>query len=214
MFLRGGSWRQIPATILTAYPTAVLDAIETYQITYALLTNSLLNRVIAAAEQRGRNWQLSSLRRIALGGEMVVRDVVQRCRVFLARHGAARGIIRAGYGTTETGYLVEGADQFRSDLADGVVNLGRCAPGVRLRIVGQDGGVLEEGEIGEVQVSCPRKIFSCSGESRTRRGRRSPQMVGGGAEIWVVSKMVSFRSMEGQRNCWSSTAGSSLWPSY
>ena len=170
VFLRGASWTQIPATILTVYQTAILDAIETHQITYAQLTNSLLNRVIAAAQQRGKNWQLSSLRQIGLGGEMVVRDVVQRCGKFLARHGAPRDIIRAGYGTTETGYLVEGADPLESDLPDGVVSLGRCAPGVRIRIVGQNGAVLEEGQVGEVQVSCPQKIFSCYwGEPETTR---------------------------------------------
>lgn len=162
VFLRGGSWTQMSAAALTIRPTSVLDAIEQHQITTVSSTNSTLKTVIAAAEQTERRWNLGSLLQVGLGGETVVPKVVQRVARFLERHGASRDIIRAGYGTTETGVLVTGANPLERAIdGDGAVRLGGCAPGVGLRVAGTDGELLAEGEIGELQVNCPQKVFSC-----------------------------------------------------
>jgi acyl-coenzyme A synthetase/AMP-(fatty) acid ligase/acyl carrier protein len=161
-FLCYGSWMQIAAAALTAKSTSILDVIEHHQINVVVSTNSAVKLVIAEAEQTNRRWNLSSLNRFGLGGETIVPFVVRRLAQFLEQHGASSDIIRAGYGTTETGFLVNGANPLRCSIDDhGGVCLGSCPPGVGLRIVGSNGEVLEEGEIGEVQATCAQKIFSC-----------------------------------------------------
>ena len=152
----------MPVGALTTNPLSVLDAIEKYQISMASFTNSSIKRIIAAADQTNSSWQLTSLRQVGLGGETVVRESVARFAKFLERHGAPRGIIQAHYGTTETGSLVSGANPLRPS-TDGhnAVCLGGCAPGVGLRIVGSDGELLPDGEIGNLQAICPQTIFSC-----------------------------------------------------
>jgi acyl-coenzyme A synthetase/AMP-(fatty) acid ligase/acyl carrier protein len=162
VFVRCGSLTQMPVGALTTNPLSVLDAIEKYQISMASFTNSSIKRIIAAADQTNSSWQLTSLRQVGLGGETVVRELVARFAKFLERHGAPRGIIQAHYGTTETGSLVSGANPLRPS-TDGhnAVCLGGCAPGVGLRIVGSDGELLPDGEIGNLQAICPQTIFSC-----------------------------------------------------
>jgi acyl-CoA synthetase (AMP-forming)/AMP-acid ligase II/acyl carrier protein len=162
LFPRFRSWTQISPSILTAKPSVLLDAIEQFHITALSLTSSMVNSVIAAAEKTERRWNLSSLRHVGLGGETVVRDLMRHLGKFLVRHGASADIIRAGYGTTETGSLVNGANPLAPGTDDhGAVPLGDCAPGVGLRIVGDNGVTLAEGEIGEVEVDCPQKLFTC-----------------------------------------------------
>src|SRR6202034_1245596 len=164
VFLRTGSWAQIPASCLIAQPASVLDAIERYQITQIGLTNSALKRIIAAAEHTGREWKLGSLLSIGLGAEAVVPQVLRHLARFLERHGAWTDIVRAGYGTTETGILVNGANPFNRRIhGDDPVCLGDCPPGVGLRIVGDGGEVLAGGEVGEGQVDSPQRSFSCYG---------------------------------------------------
>jgi acyl-coenzyme A synthetase/AMP-(fatty) acid ligase/acyl carrier protein len=158
--LRYGSWIQMAAAALTADATSILDVIEQQQINTVVLTHFAVKQMIAAAEKTNRRWSLGSLTRIGLGGETIVPIVARRLAQFLVQHGASPDIIRAGYGTTETGFLVNGANPLHSLDDYGAVRLGGCSPGVGLRIAGDDGQVLAEGEIGEVQAKCPQKIFS------------------------------------------------------
>ena len=169
VFLRWGAWTQIPPTVLTARPTAVLDAIEQHQITAISLASAAVKQIIAAAEQSNRRWELGSLHLVGLGGEAVVPKVVHRFARFLEKHGASADSIGAGYGTTETGILAT-TRLCRSVGNDDAVCFGSCASGVMLRIVGDDGEPLPEGQVGEVQASCPQTIFSSYwGEPRATR---------------------------------------------
>lgn len=162
VFLRYGSWTQMSAAALTARPTSVLDAIEQHRITWVSATNSMVKQIIAAAEQTSRRWNFSALRRIAIGGETIVPKVMERLGRFLEEGGASRDIVRVGYGTSETGTLVTGANPFAGRLAGAdALALGTCSPGVSLRIVTEGNEILTEGDIGAVQVRCPQKIFSC-----------------------------------------------------
>src|SRR4051794_1492819 len=78
----------------------------------------------------------------------------------LQRHGAPAGILSAGYGTTETGTLVTGSRDFLAYDPEQPVGLGRPRLGVSMRIVGDDGEILPVGEVGELEVRCPEKLFS------------------------------------------------------
>jgi len=162
IFLSYGSWIQMSPLALTARPTSVLDAIERHHITVAGCLPSAVKTIVAAAQGTDRKWNLGSLERFALGAEPIAPKVMQILGDFLDRSGPSRRIITAGYGTTETGFLVTGAHPFADPGGgDDAVSLGTSAPGVELRIVGDDDEVLAEGDIGQVQVNCPRRIFSC-----------------------------------------------------
>jgi acyl-CoA synthetase (AMP-forming)/AMP-acid ligase II len=170
-FLRWGSWTHMPATLLAAKPTSVLDAIEQHSITDVLLTGSMVKRIMTEAKQTNRRWKLDSLRRVGVGAEMLVPRILRRFAKFTEENGAPSDIIRTGYGTTETGGLVSGANPLDQPVNDHeAVCLGRSARGVGLRIVGMDGEIVAEGEVGEVQVSCPQLIFAgYSGEPEATR---------------------------------------------
>ena len=58
VFLRWGAWTQMPAHLLAARRTAVLDAIERYQITSISLTGSAANAIVDAAGRGDRKWRL------------------------------------------------------------------------------------------------------------------------------------------------------------
>lgn len=161
VFLRFRSWTQMPADALTARPTSVLDAIELCRITVVGLTNSAVKQLLAAAADSGRRWDLGSLRQFGLGAETIVPRVVEELAVFLKANGASPDIIRAVYGSTETGFLVAGANPIESLARNrDAVSLGGCAPGVELRVVGNHGALMAEGEIGDLHARCPQTIFS------------------------------------------------------
>jgi acyl-coenzyme A synthetase/AMP-(fatty) acid ligase/acyl carrier protein len=160
VFLRYASWTQMSPLALTIEPTSVLDAIERHHITVAGCTPSTIRTIMAAAQGRGRRWNLGSLNEFGVGAETVSVRAMHAFGDFLEGSGASREIVKARYGTTETGFLVSGANPFEGHDNDDVVHLGTCAPGVGLRIVGDADQVLADGEIGEVQVNSPQKIFA------------------------------------------------------
>jgi acyl-CoA synthetase (AMP-forming)/AMP-acid ligase II len=83
-----------------------------------------------------------------------------RFDALLRRHGAANAL-RAGYGATETSSLLVGADPSACPVDDaGAPILGGPAAGVSLRIVGDDGSKLGEGELGHVEAFAPQTLFS------------------------------------------------------
>lgn len=160
-FLNHRSWTHMPPAVLAARPQAILEAIAQLEISAVSTTNSIAARLVAATERAASTANLGSLRWIGIGAETVVRSVVEQLDALLVRHGAQPQTIRAGYGTTETGSLLAGANPLAA--ADGErpgVSLGGPAPGVGIRIVGDGDQILAEGQVGDVQAQCPQKIFS------------------------------------------------------
>jgi long-chain acyl-CoA synthetase len=159
-FLRYTSLTQLHPRILTARPLAIFDAIERFAITIVQMTNSMAARLIEDAANEERSFDLSSLKMVGLGGETVTRQVAIRFDALLRQHGAA-GVLRAGYGTTETSSLLGGADPSVCPLDEaGAPILGGPTAGNSLRIVGDDGLTLDEGEAGHVEAFAPKTLFS------------------------------------------------------
>lgn len=146
---------------LAARPLRVLDAIEALRVTHGLMTSSFAAFLVKAAEAAPAR-DLGSLVMMGFGAEPVVPAVMRRLRDVVSRSNGAMAKLVAGYGTTETGGLVEGAEQglgpagADADPAD----LGPPAPGVALRVVGPEGAILPEGDLGEVEARCPQTWFS------------------------------------------------------
>ena len=103
------SMTQLHPRILTARPLAIFEAIERFAITHAYMTNSMAARLVEDAPKGEGRFNLGSLKMAGLGGETVTRFVATRFDELLTQHGAP-GVLRAGYGSTETSSLLVGAD--------------------------------------------------------------------------------------------------------
>jgi acyl-CoA synthetase (AMP-forming)/AMP-acid ligase II/acyl carrier protein len=160
VFLRYASLTQLHPRILTARPLAIFDAIERFAITHVHMTNSTAARLVEDAANEEGNFNLSLLKIVGLGGETVTRLVATRFDALLRRNGAGN-VLRAGYGTTETSSLLAGADPSVCPLDEaGAPILGGPAAGISLRIVGDDGVALGEGEAGHVEAFAPQTLFA------------------------------------------------------
>jgi acyl-CoA synthetase (AMP-forming)/AMP-acid ligase II/acyl carrier protein len=160
LYLHYQSWTHIRAQDLIARPSVVLDAVEELGLAGVGLTSSLLRRILAQEQRQPRVRHLASLRSVGIGSEPVSAGLMQDLSRMLQNHGASAAVIQAGYGTTETGALVTASKRGLHTDPSLPASLGRPSPGVDMRIVGEDGNGLAEGDIGEVQVRCPDKMFS------------------------------------------------------
>ena len=160
VYLRHESWTQIGAHALAARPSVVLDAVEEFGISTVHMPSSLMGRILADENRAGRARNLGSLGRVALGAEPISPRAMREFAALLQRSGVPAGAVQAGYGSTETGPLVSGSGDGSAGDPDAAVRLGRPRAGVAMRIVGEAGTVLGDGEVGEVQVDCPAQTFS------------------------------------------------------
>ncbi len=160
-FVHSPDWVQVSPTQVLARPDLVLDLAERLKVRSLALTSSLARLVAQVTESTLHIRNLSALDRVTMGAETVDPKVARRLTEAFRRHDAAGVQISAGYGTTETGMLVTGARITPHAPADGAaLILGHPAAGVELRIVGDDGGLLPEGETGAVEARCPGMMFS------------------------------------------------------
>jgi acyl-CoA synthetase (AMP-forming)/AMP-acid ligase II len=160
LFPNQASVTQLQPRTLTIRPLAIFEAIERFAVTIVQMTNSTAARLVEDAANEKRNFDLSSIKMVGLGGETVTRLVSTRFDALLRRNGAV-DVLRAGYGTTETSSLLAGADPSTCPLDEaGAPILGGAAAGVSLRIVGDDGTTLGEGEAGHVEAFAPQTLFA------------------------------------------------------
>lgn len=139
-----------------AAPTAWLDAIERFAVTHATMTNSGLEMITSAARAMpDRAWNLASLRKLGVGAEAIAPKICSRFFETLSPMGLRRDVMILGYGLSECGPVVGGADCFTPEVAAlGPPSLDRPTRGHSVRIV-RDGAILAEGEIGLVDVRGP-----------------------------------------------------------
>ncbi len=160
LFPNQASVTQLHPRTLTIRPLAIFEAIERFAVTIVQMTNSTAARLVEDAANEKRSFDLSSIKMVGLGGETVTRLVSTRFDALLRRNGAV-DVLRAGYGTTETSSLLAGADPSTCPLDEaGAPILGGAAAGVSLRIVGDDGTTLGEGEAGHVEAFAPQTLFA------------------------------------------------------
>lgn len=139
-----------------AAPTAWLDAIEQLAVTHATMTNSGLEMIASAARAAPeRHWNLATLRKLGVGAEAISPRVCRRFFETLSPMGLRRDVMILGYGLSECGPVVGGADCFTPEAAaSGPPSLDRPTRGHSVRIA-RDGAVLAEGEVGPVEVRGP-----------------------------------------------------------
>src|SRR5690606_5108520 len=103
---------------------------------------------------RGRLWDLSCLRALANGGEAVTENSLERFLDCLAPSGLARSTLRPTFGMSETCTAITLASLGHA--IGPFASLGSPVAGSALRIVGEEGQVLKEGEIGKLQLMGPQ----------------------------------------------------------
>lgn len=146
------SWRDGATTVLSTYPfhpRTFLEDIEQEGVTDIALIPAQVHAIAVEPTLKSRN--LSSVRLIASGGDMVTSALVQvinRCfpeASFMTVHGMSEcgGLFQWTY----TGGL--DSIPFYQDISP----LGHVSPGVRVRMLSATGEILPRGEVGEMHVS-------------------------------------------------------------
>ena len=118
------------------------DFLADERITLAYLAPTVVRFLVDALAGR----TFPELRMVALGGEVVDREVVDLVRTLFDPREIANG-----YGTTETGVITLHVID-PDDPPEGEVPVGRPVPDVDLVITGDDGHELPAGEPGEIVV--------------------------------------------------------------
>ncbi|HEX5113571.1 MAG TPA: SDR family NAD(P)-dependent oxidoreductase [Pseudonocardiaceae bacterium] len=155
-----------------------LDWIDRYRVTNTWAPNFAFAMVNErAAEIRDRRWDLSCVREMVNAGEPVIAATSHRFLELLAPHGLSADAMVPVWGMSETCSGVTYARQSRVDPTLGTVavdptslrrtvrhldpadpaavvlsTVGRPIPGVRLRVVGDDGRTLPEDHMGELRI--------------------------------------------------------------
>ncbi|KAI9885439.1 MAG: putative NRPS-like protein biosynthetic cluster [Watsoniomyces obsoletus] len=158
MFL-GAEQVHVQAADLLLDPLVYLQLIHQHRATFTFAPNFFLAALRRRLEApTSGNFDLSSLKTIASGGEA---NVVETCAVLteqLLYFHAANHIIRPGFGMTETcAGCIYGRACPTYDLARGheFASLGNSIPGVSMRVITEDMKLASINEVGILQLSGP-----------------------------------------------------------
>ena len=131
-------------------PHEAVQLIETHKLTGVAGVPIVVRQLLETARSAGAD--MSSLLGVASGGAPVPPDLIRR----IGEQFQAKASPGNGYGLTETTSAVianGGADYLAHP-----DSVGRPAPTADVRVVGEDGGDLPEGEIGEIWIRGPNVI--------------------------------------------------------
>jgi acyl-CoA synthetase (AMP-forming)/AMP-acid ligase II/acyl carrier protein len=145
---------------LAAQPLELLKLIEEFGINGFSISPSALARILDAAEGAVQRYDLSSLKRIGTGAEMISPQVVRRAQMRFHEFAATKLKVSFGYGMTETGVICRTRGfGIGEDIGPAPVSVGRCVPGWSLRIVDDDGEPLPPGMAGNIEVRSDLCLF-------------------------------------------------------
>ncbi len=138
-------------------PAAVLDALVRAKVSYLSLVPTQLGRLLELADSIG--WragiEASALRALLLGGAPIDPDLVRRA-------------VASGFPVVPTYGLTEAASGVTALPAAEAANhpeaAGWALPGIRVRVVGDDGGQAAAGEVGEILVAGPTVFAGYDGD--------------------------------------------------
>jgi len=116
---------------------------------------ALIERAVKLASSR--HWNLQSIKSIGIGAEAIMPQTYQAFIKCLMPFGLDPNVISTGYGLTECGTVVGGKASFINlpNNDNQYMQLGSPCRGYSIRIINEQGSVINEGEIGHVQVIGP-----------------------------------------------------------
>jgi acyl-CoA synthetase (AMP-forming)/AMP-acid ligase II/thioesterase domain-containing protein len=147
----------ISAADVVTSPTTFLELISRHQVALTFAPNFFLAKLVAAFESLPQRPELdlSSLVSITSGGEANdIKTCVAASKLF-AEYGAPRDVITAGFGMTETcaGSIYNTkCPEYDVSRNHTVASLGKCIPGIGMRIVTSEGEVAATDESGDLEV--------------------------------------------------------------
>lgn len=149
----------LDAECFVANPLLWLDVMEETGATHATMTNFGVSLIVRAVEAHpDRSWRLGEIRKIGVGAEPVSPALCRRFLDCLAPFGLRDDAIILGYGLTECGPVVGGGTAFAlapASKTDGRIFLDRPTAGHAVRVVGEDGQILNEDCVGAIEVRGP-----------------------------------------------------------
>ncbi|AKJ30952.1 AMP-binding protein [Caldimonas brevitalea] len=132
-----------------------LDLLTRHKASVTWVPSHVFNIVAKAVEQGETGaWDLRALRFLVNAGESISSDFAHKFALQLQRYGLRADAIRPAFGMSETcsGITWASALQVHDER---YVDLGAPIPGAALRIVGADGQLLCERQVGQLQVQGP-----------------------------------------------------------
>ena len=138
-------------------PLRWLDLMDRHRASIGWAPNfayALIAQAVAAAVDR--TWDLSSIRFLVNAGEAVSNATMVEFFERLNRHGLRPGAIRPSFGMTETASAITTTPWFAGKATGPFMDLGPPVPTAAVRIVTEDGALLREGEIGQLELSGPQ----------------------------------------------------------
>jgi acyl-CoA synthetase (AMP-forming)/AMP-acid ligase II/thioesterase domain-containing protein/NADP-dependent 3-hydroxy acid dehydrogenase YdfG len=147
----------VETEVITRSPLTWLELIDQHRATITWAPNFAYAMVNSRAHEIAlHHWDLSSMRFILNAGEAIVPRTAKKFMELLEPFGLPKSAMRPAWGMSETSSAVTYSDQFFAETTDGTapfVEVGTPNPGFRVRIVGDDNEVLEEGKVGRLQVA-------------------------------------------------------------
>ncbi|CAN5303899.1 N/A [soil metagenome] len=147
----------VAAEAILRAPLLWLDLLERHRVQVSFAPNFAFGLVCGQADVLARQRRdLSALERLLNGGEAIVAAPTRRFMQLLSSSGLRPDVMMPAWGMSEVSSGVTYEDNFRLDTtadSDSYVKVGRPVPGVRLRIVDEEGRLLREGQVGQLQVA-------------------------------------------------------------
>ena len=147
---------QIASQLVLQQPLKWLDLIDRYRVTTSWSPNFgynlVNNKINEQPATKTYSWDLSCLRWLGNGAEAVVGTTTQKFLKQLAKYGLKEHTVSPGYGMSETCSGIAHSHSFNLATSGDFVSVGKPIPGISLRIVGESGELLAQGETGLLQV--------------------------------------------------------------
>ncbi|MDJ0515625.1 MAG: AMP-binding protein [Trichodesmium sp. MO_231.B1] len=153
---KSGKTLYLPAERFFGNPLLWLDIVEQYKVNGTVLTNFAMTQIMEQIQEVSEpRWDLSSIETIGLGAEKIVP---QTCRSFLQTLqplGLGSDVLNVGYGLSETGVVASNREWIAmgyNQRGEQFVQIGKPLPGCGIRIVDDENNLLNEGEVGRIQI--------------------------------------------------------------
>ena len=150
----------LPIDLIISNPLVLLDTINRHRVNQVHTSNFILSLVAdkIRTNSNSSNWDFYCVQKISIGAETIVAKTVRNFVQILEQYNLSKNVIYLSYGLTECGRVAvspEGLSLTAISEEDLLVKIGKPTAGSSIRIVDQDCCILEEGQIGRIQVIGP-----------------------------------------------------------
>ena len=172
---------QLITSAFLSKPELWPEAVEKYKVTHSWGPNFFLNLISEAIEKNpDYMWDLSSVKEVMNGGEQITFNIVKEFLKLTEKMGFKSSAMAPVYGMAEVctgvvenqkehlddyfffvdkdspkGKIIIGEKNLNESYA--FANCGKVRPGVKIRIVDNQQQLLNEGEIGRIQIHSPSR---------------------------------------------------------